>query len=91
MVADDVSLQKYAKLKMSKDATVTLLPGARLIAPENTYVVLAGNMDLQGDSELVILGNLKEKNVSIKQDDEARVLKQPQAKKSFLKRLLCID
>ncbi|MFA5281750.1 MAG: hypothetical protein WC368_03435 [Candidatus Cloacimonadaceae bacterium] len=91
VVADDVSLQKYAKLKMSKDATVTLLPGARLIAPENTYVVLAGNMDLQGDSELVILGNLKEKNVSIKQDDEARVLKQPQAKKSFLKRLLCID
>jgi len=52
---------------------------------------LAGEIEMQGDSSLVIMGYLKEKNVDIRQDEQAKLLKQPQAKKSFFKRLFCID
>ncbi|MCK9556525.1 MAG: hypothetical protein PHQ78_00775 [Candidatus Cloacimonetes bacterium] len=91
IIAHDVTLEKGAKLKMHKDARVTMLPGARIFAPENTDVVLAGEIEMQGDSSLVIMGYLKEKNVDIRQDEQAKLLKQPQAKKSFFKRLFCID
>lgn len=89
-IANEVVLGKGSKLKLDKSGKLTLLPGARLVVPVDTAITLAGEIELQGDAQIVILGHLKEKDPSIIKTKEASLIKDPQAKRSFFKRLFGI-
>ncbi|MDY0298267.1 MAG: hypothetical protein RBQ66_00390 [Candidatus Cloacimonadaceae bacterium] len=92
VIAQDVILEKGAKLKLHKNASLTIMPGVQVVAAPESDFNIDGKIHMLDGSKLSIQGYLKEgKKSTLIMEENAELIKTPQRKPSFLKRLLCIE
>jgi hypothetical protein len=89
-IVGDVVLEKGAKLKLHENSKLILSPGARLMVSPGAAIAMAGRIELQGDSQMHILGTINKDKAKIEKSEEAVLLKNPQPRRSFFKRLFGI-
>jgi len=89
-IRGEVILDKNAKLTLHKNSKLTLEPGSRLIVPRGASITLSGEIDLKGDAELILLGYVREKKLSIIAGKDARIVDDPQPTRNIFKRLFGI-
>lgn len=89
-IAGEVLLDKGSKLKLHKNSKLILYPGARLMVSPEASISMAGKLDLQGDSQVHILGFLNKDKAKIQKSEDAVLVKTPQLRRSFFKRLFNI-
>jgi len=86
----EVVLGKKANLKLDKNSKLILSPGSKLLVSPEARITMAGNIELQGDAQMQILGYLKDKNPKITKAEDALYIDQSKAPRSFFKRLFGI-
>lgn len=90
LLAHEVVLGKGSELILDKSGKLTLLPGARLIVPPHAAITLAGEIEVLGDAEIHIFGQITEEDLLIRKSEQAVVVKDPQPQRPFFKRLFGI-